>query len=576
MKLALSAGALALSMALAGCGGGGSSTQNAPNTPTNPSETTQNQQTPEELRMAAEDAVKAAEMAVEALETEPDTDKITAAEMAISTARTAIARAPQADRAGFNMRLSALTEPLATAQMAVDGPSEEQVAEMDGRAAGLYEALTRSSGDNDVLGDDLDITPVRIHETREANEPNDIIITRGLSGEFELTRERANWLDDATAAPTSLGSDWAGKRLTHDIDSPAVQTITVYTNIENAKAADFAADSGSIYRAGRTTGQILHLPTATTNADAILALPVADMADAYEQGLLDPRHFPKAGAPGTRPAEHVYATTPTTGERPKSFPGTFHGASGTYTCGESDAGTDCTITVTPATNAAAPIYTSSADWTFQPDGQHNSKNDAQLVAQDADWLGFGWWQRRPNGPSIGDTKDYQYEVQVFYGGADPYLQSSIPAVGEGSARYTGQAAGLYAVKAHEDANEMAVPASHGEFTADVSLTAMFNGTTASLGGGINNFMADGTEMDWSLTLARKDIEGDNFARIEDGVLRSPGFGNGSANAGGWEASFYGSDAIRAGTRPQPTGVAGKFFANIDSNRAVAGGFGATK
>ena len=575
MKLALSAGAIALSMALVGCGGGGSS---GPSSMMMEQEDTD--KTPVELRRAAEDAVKAAEDAVAALSEEPTGEAIVAARGLITTAQAAIAMAPEADREGFNTRLSELDSGLATAQMAVDGPSEEQVTEMDGRAAGLHEALTQSDGASDVLGTRYGVTLVRLPVDRANNAANNIVITRGLSGGFDLMRERTGWLDPATDAASLGGTGWAGKTLAH---SGEEQSITVYSNIKTATREDFAADSAtSIYRAGQGAASILHLPGASTNAIddsnpvAVLTLPADDMEGAYEQGLLDSRYFPKAGAPGSAAVTYTYNNDLPAGlrNRKASFPGTFHGASGDYACTD----TTCSIIVTPPTLLAPATYAATGAWSFTPEAEATDGNDAQLIAQDEDWLSFGWWIDEPKSadPRGGE---YLYNAQVFYAGADQYAFASIANLLRDNATYKGRAAGLYARTADPD-NDIA--SARGEFAADASLTARFgipgSPDTASIGGTINSFTnGDGVDMsEWSLTLQPETVATQGADGDGSGVTGEILSGDATNIAGSWEAQLYGPTPGDNMRPAQPTGVAGRFFANIDSDTAVAGGFGATK
>ena len=195
-----------------------------------------------------------------------------------------------------------------TAAMAtIDAAKMTAMTEMDGRAAGLNEALTRSGGVNDIFtggpnGASLTVTPVQIPQAGFAPGTNtDIVITRGLTGELTVTRDRASWLGDATAAAPLGATSWAGRVLSNG----ATQSITVHSNIANAVRADFEADvASSIYRPGLGAGAILHLQGASTDGTPTtgplgptgLTLTNVDMQDAAAQGLLDPRFFPGPGA----------------------------------------------------------------------------------------------------------------------------------------------------------------------------------------------------------------------------------------------------------------------------------------
>ena len=457
----------------------------------------------------------------------------------------------------------------AAAQMAYDAQQAAMMAEMNGRAAGLYEALTRSEGADDIFGTGVMITPVQIPEAGwDANTIPDIIITRGLTGDVSVMRDRAHWEGAAMDAASAGAAGWAGKELTNG----ATQSITVYSNIENAVREDFEADAGSsIYRRGQTNaGDILHLPDATTDANGVLTLPIASMVDAAQQGLLDLDYFPGKKAPASGTVTYNYQDNPDPGprNRGKTFTGTFHGASGTYTCTVA-AGTPCTIAVTPANATAPTAYVATGEWTFTPDGETNDKNDAQLVKQDNNWLAFGWWMEEPE--STGPGGEYLYNARVFYDGADEFDHASLANLGRLDLTYEGPAAGLYARQANETDG---VTSARGEFSADASLTARFGvvqggNTIADVSGTIDNFAnSDGVDMSgWMLNLQQATAAANAGATGADVTA-----GTATNVTGSWEYTLYGPHAGGA----YPTGIAGRFFSSIDGNTAVAGGFGAER
>ncbi len=452
--------------------------------------------------------------------------------------------------------------------------------ELDGRAAGLHEALTRSGGANDVFtggpsGNPVTVTPVRIPQAGwTAGSNSDVVITRGLTGDLMVTRDRAGWHGDAMAAADAGATGWAGRVLSNG----ATQSITVYSNIANAMRADFEADvASSIYRPGLSTGQIAHLPGASTDGTlnvpgttgvlgpAGLTLTAADVRDAAAQGLLDPRFFPAPGATGSRTLTYTYSATSTPGPRNfgASFTGTFHGASGTYTCSTDP----CTIAITPANAAGPATFVANNGWTFLPDREANNRNDAQLHRQDSNWLSFGWWLDEPAAARPGGA--FLYNAQVFYGGADQFAAANLAAgqLPRLNLTYTGPAGGLYARTANAATG---VTAARGEFTADASLTARYGVATvgADVSGTIDGFTnGDGVDMSgWTLNLQRT-----AFASGTSGATGGSVTSGDAANrAGNWEYTLYGPS--RAGE--YPSGIAGRFFAAIDGNTAVAGGFGA--
>ena len=452
--------------------------------------------------------------------------------------------------------------------------------EMNRRAAGLHEALTNNAGSH-VFDGGFMVTPVQIPQsprTAGATHPTNIVITRGLTGDLMVMRDRAGWQGDAMAA-ASLGAEgWAGQVLMH---AGGAQKITVYSNIENAVRQDFEDDATSIYRPGLAQGAIPHLPTATTDAAGSanpgdpegLVLNAEAMQDAYEQGLLDTRYFPKAGTPGSRTLTYTYQNGADPGPRnfEEVLPGaTFHGASGTYHC---TTGGGCSINVTPASITAPATYTVRAGdtWEFVPDRPVGVGDDAQIHRQDNDWLSFGYWISEPENARPGGA--FLYNAQVFFGGANVFEGTAVSALPtRQNATYEGRAAGLYARLADADDD---IAAARGEFMADATLTARFGmGTapaaTANVGGTIDNFTnGDGIDMsEWSLTLDRTAVvTGAPGGNVDNGRVMS---GTNPAIAGRWDAQLYGP------SRPGelPSGIAGRFHANIDAGTAVAGAFGA--
>ena len=167
-----------------------------------------------------------------------------------------------------------------------------------------------------------------------------------------------------------------------------------------------------------------------------------------------------------------------------SVSGTFDGAPGAYTCTSAEAGA-CTSNLT----TGGVVLGGDTGWSFNP------VDNAQVSQPDPAYAYFGWWLHEDdNGP----------EVDVFHGVTG--LNSAgdtFPPLG-GKATYQGKAAGKYAI----DPVAPGTYASGGHWTADATLTANFEdpdaddpvGANGSISGMIENFMADGEAMDWSVSL----------------------------------------------------------------------------
>lgn len=451
-----------------------------------------------------------------------------------------------------------VTADYTTAAMAtIDAAKTVAAAERMDRATGLFSALTDADGD--------------YAEEIRANEKNgDFKISRGLSGMAMVSDGgKSGW--STRAAPNAL----AGYQGTV-LDNGKTQTYTVYTDIAAAKrkAYDGAySNDGTTttlhpvirFEDDGTTGSgitVTEAPTApvTTPVKGQLGLTAAQMTLAANRGLLDPAKFPQPKEPGK--GENKYEYTGAVGKKAASFDGTFHGASGTYSCATSD----CVVTVTAPSTNSGPVYTvTGGAWTFSP----KRNNAPMIVEQDNDHMHFGWWVNTPKARAVGD--EFLYDAQVFFGGSMPFnTQADIVAL-QGDAGYTGPAAGLFVVTGDN--------AAHGEFTATATLTAKFGttvaGTTVGREGGtvsgtISKFMRDdGVANDWALALGPAGIaaggtpadDGKGSGNIVDGIDQ----------IGGWNFQLYGPGTNGA----NPTGIAGAFDAKIDKNTAVAGAF-ATK
>ena len=112
----------------------------------------------------------------------------------------------------------------------------------------------------------------------------------------------------------------------------------------------------------------------------------------------------------------------------RKFAGTFKGAMGTYEC----TGSDCTAS---GLGAGEGVVLSSG-WTFTPNP------GATIMEKDMDYLYFGWWVRKDND---GDPT-HAHMVYGHMGTPGPIAGDPINTANlQGSATYTGKAAGKYAV-----------------------------------------------------------------------------------------------------------------------------------
>ena len=162
-----------------------------------------------------------------------------------------------------------------------------------------------------------------------------------------------------------------------------------------------------------------------------------------------------------------------------NVPGSYQGVPGTYTC-DTGTGRDqaCTASV------AASGFTLSSNWTFTP-----TDPMARLMnVPDPVYASYGWWLHKSED---GDT----YTASAFH----TYRGTDAGTVGiadlRGTARYTGGAAGKYALRGDTGGTNDA-----GHFTADVTLDATF-GADHMISGTVSNFTGgDGMSRDWTVGL----------------------------------------------------------------------------
>ena len=125
---------------------------------------------------------------------------------------------------------------------------------------------------------------------------------------------------------------------------------------------------------------------------------------------------------------------------------------------------------------------------------------------------------------------------------------------DGTATYSGTAAGMSVVTVPNPDGDGRVAGRSGAFTADVTLNATFGGTP-TIDGMITDFVGDAVGSGWTVTLRSQTLAvggGTGTARTD-----------GQAADGGWTAQPYGGDATA-----RPSGIHGGFNANFRDGMAV--------
>ena len=229
----------------------------------------------------------------------------------------------------------------------------------------------------------------------------------------------------------------------------------------------------------------------------------------------------------------------------RTFDGMFQGAPGKYKC----IGDTCTATWTKTGIQLA------GTWTFDPN------DGAQVTIPDAGYVSFGWWLRK-------DDQGAPSHVEAFAVPVGNAVALAILPI-DGSATYTGKAAGKFAIldnpKGHSNA---------GHFTADAELTATFDGADgadSSLKGELTGFKANEEDVDWKVTLNKagwsaSQFTGGNTVWTVDGLA--------GENTGMWDAQAFDENA--KDNSNVPTTVTGTFETGFGTTHKMVGAFGATK
>ena len=223
------------------------------------------------------------------------------------------------------------------------------------------------------------------------------------------------------------------------------------------------------------------------------------VAEAAKAGLYSSRAFPRTGDQIKSYATVDDAATDDVDESEQStFPGTFHGVPGEYSCTNNNQ--PCTAT----SDKDGVLMTLTGMWEFERDDQpEGSPFKVFGVIEDADHVHFGYWLQTTPGV---DDEPTTNNIQTFYGGNAEYTMN---AQLEGTANYNGRAAGHYVRKTLKPNGDLA-SAVTGEFQAEADLTASFGGMDVAVSraysvmGTISDFEGnDGTDLSgWELALQR--------------------------------------------------------------------------
>ena len=624
---ALTAGALALSLALAGCGGGSSGdggglsnnmmqggdsqSQMMPGTPATP-ET--------EAHVCDDGATKAC---IDAREDERDEakealDAVEADETAtvgdLNEAKEALEAAQEAfDEANTAaMEMQAVSDLIDAAETAVSGIDADSTPKEVAEGSDDIDAAQKALDEMENLFEaDKDTLQARINMLEQGFDPIADMVTTKANTMAAETKETAIAAEGAQTTDDGPGGEGAtndhavviardddgttvtvtvdgaasddpefvkaedltstsnpGQMLTRTMDADAngdvvEEVVGVYTDIEAPTPTAFAMVTGQALNA-RDLDPAVDADDNGTPTDDYTALTVA--LDAATYMLVKSSFFPPPTTGSSSTHNFNFDDTATTEmDEADEVEGTYNDAPGTFRC---DGTSACSVTV----DDEGDITAMTGTWVFTPNA------GAMSPVPDADYLHYGFWLKRTKD----DDGNIEYnEVETFAGSMAPESNQSDLGNVDGIATYKGGAAGVYVKNVFDPKKGVVDTATSGHFTANADLTAYFDGgnTPANKAnqftGTIDSFMLSGPdkENDWSVTL--------EDANLTDGLSGMTMVDD--AAAGVFNATFHGdimavdhdNDPVTPDVNPHPGSVVGEFDA-VFSNGSVAGAFGARK
>ena len=268
-----------------------------------------------------------------------------------------------------------------------------------------------------------------------------------------------------------------------------------------------------------------------------------------------------------------------------SISGIYRGVPGVYECKDNTA----TCETSPASTDDKFRFDQQYTFTPNEDGTGSDPFDNVFITvaprHDGSHLAFGYWLTEV---SPTQTERPKYNIHTF---AEDYMggygdhTTSVSEL-QGSASYTGGAAGVYVLKEGDLTDNPDLY--DGEFVAVVNLEAQFaegNGTVAAVDqwkitGTIDDFRSEEASHNlsgWELAL-EADLGSDRSSTT--GVMATPALAltnpvtMGGGTNGTWNAAFFGSDGTNNAT-DHPEAIAGEFNGHF-INGHVVGAFGAEK
>ena len=524
---ALSAGALAMSLALAGCGGGGSSSSSL----TTPG----GNDAPPSVQEPAQDEPRGAAALFVAAQ-DARTAATTAAMMAADAVKDATKYSEMIGTAEVNGD-SAMA--VANAQKVLDAKAAADMAVMDAEAALMdakdakteAEALPEDDASRESLIAALDAAIAEAEKQVMAAKAeadgmplkDAVALITGADANDPMTPNDAGqtvaMAIGGALGPTSA-ADGGATRVTHSATSPTFPTPdddVVMMNDAMGMIWEDIVGSANVMEKRIASGG---------GTTAVKAASVAGMI------LTGSNQTVGNVADGTAPADAIYMGIP-----------------GTVFC----EGDNCMVedvTDDTLTNPQKLV----GSWYFTPDSPEalyiKGATDT-VYSPDTMYTSFGHWLVVDNN---GDATVNTYAWSAGNtSGLDVTTVNTSGTLTDEEATYNGTAVGMSLHKdidAHGNAVDGTLQS--GSFTADVTLTAKF-GTSPMLGGMIDNFQGAAVDSTWSVKLTETAFTG---AAVTNGVADASG------QDGEWSATGYGANGER------PAGIFGGFNAHFTDGHAA--------
>ena len=506
--------AVMLSFGLVACGGGGGQPGDTGDTGDT------GMMSLAEKETAATSALDAAKLAVDAVMDDSAMSVVTNADTAIGKAKTAVAAASDSTKhSEFSRKLGMYEGILMTAK-------ESRTDAMDvAQGAAVKDALALFNGINEIVTN-LTVVVESVADKHGGGMASVMVTDTNTD---TTLRPGVGGAGVKKSAEPMLSSMWQGTMLTDTNADDESSTVVVYSDIVAPKPVPFDEEYTLV------NGNLVILPAHGSKIKASAFMHTGRM-----------NHDPD----------------PDSDADIAMIRGTFNGASGEYRC---TAATPTSCASHDAGDGAVRLD-GTGTWVFDPD------SGAMAMMADPSYAYFGWWLNKGTAAGV--------EAGVFHGVTDGDGNEALLAVPAtdaftalgGEATYTGAAAGKYAI------NPGLSDASGGHWTADATLTADFGAEDDALGmisGMVDQFMAGGQTMDWSVKLGETDLTatgtfdsstGDDSTG--DDVVWTIG-GVAGAEDGSWMGG------LRAeGDDNRPTVATGMFTATHGAVGHMLGAFGA--